>query len=188
MVGLNDPLGPVIGARSAKTLETAFGMRSVGDLLLHAPRRLATRGELTPLNALLADSQVTIIAEVVKVEEKRMKQNRGNMLVVQVTDGTGVATLTFFRQTYHKHKLKVGERGMFSGKVSYFNRTRQLVNPDFMMFSDYGTGLEEHAREERLNELIPIYPATATVASWRVGQTIRHVRDLLDPVPGAIPA
>ena len=48
MPTLDSRLDGVVGT-AAKTLERAFGMKTVGDLLGHYPRRYARRGELTPI-------------------------------------------------------------------------------------------------------------------------------------------
>ena len=48
---LRDPL-PLGGKKTSEAFEKVFGIRTVGDLLRHYPRRYYTRGELTPLAAL----------------------------------------------------------------------------------------------------------------------------------------
>ena len=48
---LGEPLTRPMGPRTAKALEAAFGMATVGDLLRHYPRRYYTRGELTDLSS-----------------------------------------------------------------------------------------------------------------------------------------
>ena len=45
---LRDPL-PLGGKKTSEAFEKVFGIRTVGDLLRHYPRRYYTRGELTPL-------------------------------------------------------------------------------------------------------------------------------------------
>ena len=37
----------MVGDKAAKRLDAVFGLRTVGDLLRHYPRRYDTRGELT---------------------------------------------------------------------------------------------------------------------------------------------
>ncbi|MCW2656697.1 MAG: ATP-dependent helicase RecG, partial [Jatrophihabitans sp.] len=62
MASLDTPLPDVVGGRTAKPLEKAFGMRTVRDLLGHYPRRMAERGELTELGSLRVDDEVTVVA------------------------------------------------------------------------------------------------------------------------------
>ena len=61
---LRDPLVQPLGKRAADTLEKVFGLRTVGDLLRHYPRRYYTRGELTPLDSLRENNHVTVLAQV----------------------------------------------------------------------------------------------------------------------------
>ena len=64
---LSGPLAPVLGAKTAKALETGLGLRTVEDLLRHYPRRYAVRGELTDLSTVKEGEQVTVMAEIVAV-------------------------------------------------------------------------------------------------------------------------
>ena len=44
---LDAKLDALVGGKTATGLAKAFGMKTVGDLVGHFPRRYATRGELT---------------------------------------------------------------------------------------------------------------------------------------------
>src|SRR5580698_5943386 len=61
---LRDPLAQVLGKKASDTFEKVFGLRTVGDLLRHYPRRYYTRGELTPLDSLSEGDHVTVLARV----------------------------------------------------------------------------------------------------------------------------
>src|ERR1700756_2453173 len=61
---LRDPLAQVLGKKASDTYEKVFGLRTVGDLLRHYPRRYYTRGELTPLDSLSEGDHVTVLARV----------------------------------------------------------------------------------------------------------------------------
>ena len=61
---LRDPLAQVLGKKASDTFEKVFGLRTVGDLLRHYPRRYYTRGELTPLDSLREGDHVTVLAKV----------------------------------------------------------------------------------------------------------------------------
>src|SRR6202035_3438732 len=61
---LRDPLTQVMGKKASDTFEKVFGLRTVGDLLRHYPRRYYTRGELTPLDSLSEGDHVTVLARV----------------------------------------------------------------------------------------------------------------------------
>ena len=182
---LDTRLGGAIGGKTAAALERAFGMKTVGDLLTHYPRRYARRGELTPISSLPIGEPVTIVAEVRRVNERRMKNRNGSLLEVVISDGHGDLSLTFFNQAWRVRDLQPGRRGIFAGKVGEYRGTKQLAHPDYELFAD-----EETARmtaEANANLPIPIYPATSSVASWQLQKIFALVLDGLGDVPDALP-
>lgn len=184
-VTLDSRLDGVIGGKAATTLQRAFGMRTVGDLLTHYPRRYAKHGELTPIDSLTVDEQVTIVAQVKSVTDRRMKNRRGSILEVVITDGRGDLVLTFFNQSWRQDQLKVGRRGTFSGKVGEYRRQMQLAHPDYQLFEDESVALMN--AQAYASQPIPIYPATASLSSWKIGELISHTLDLLAPLDDPIP-
>jgi ATP-dependent DNA helicase RecG len=190
MATISDPLRLVVGDKSAKALDAAFGLRTVGDLLGHYPRRYASRGELTSLAGLREGDHVTVLAEVDRVTTRRMQNRRGSIFEAVVTDGHGRLTLTFFGrggQAWREDQLQPGMRGLFSGQVSSYHGKRQLAHPDYELL---GAGSAGARAEEFAAERIPIYPATSKLASWRIADAMRVILDVLDvpedPLPAAI--
>lgn len=188
MVQLTDRLPAVIGDKSAKAFDKAFGIKTVGELLLHAPRRYAKRGELTDLRSLSVGDDVTVLAEVADVTTRPMKQRRGSILDVKVTDGTASLHLTFFNQAWRAQSLRPGRMGMFSGKVTAFKNLRQLAHPEYVLLPADTDEVDPDAVATFAKQLIPVYPASASLPSWRIARTINYVLDLLDEVPETIPA
>lgn len=188
MVQLTDRLPAVIGDKSAKAFAKAFGIATVGELLLHAPRRYAQRGELTDLRSLTIGDDVTVLAEVAEVTTRPMKQRRGSILDVKVTDGTASLHLTFFNQAWRAQSLTPGRMGMFSGKVTAFKHLRQLAHPEYVLLPADTDEVDPDAVATFAKQLIPVYPASASMPSWRIARTINYVLDLLDAVPETIPA
>ena len=188
-------LRSALGERTANALEKAFGHRTVGDLLAHYPRRYARRGELTALDELRVDENVTIVAEVRSVTERPMRQRRGSILEVSITDGRGFLTLTFFNQAWRAGELRPGVRGIFAGKVGAYRGTRQLAHPDYELFGEADGPGEVAAPDARAwaEQPIPIYPATGSLPSWKIAKAMGVVLDGLpdgldDPVPDAVRA
>jgi ATP-dependent DNA helicase RecG len=182
---LDAKLTAAVGPRTAAALERGLGLVTVGDLLSHYPRRYASRGELTEIAKLPLDENVTIVAEVISVSKRAMRQKRGSIVEATIGDGRGTVTLTFFNQPYRAEDLRPGRRGIFAGKVGEYRGQRQLAHPNYALFDD---DPEREAKElERADHPIPIYPATSTVASWQIAAAVEVALDTLgqleDPVP-----
>ncbi|TPW75012.1 ATP-dependent DNA helicase RecG [Schumannella soli] len=188
-------LAAVVGDRTAAAFERGLGLRTVGDLLSHYPRRYARRGELTALASLVVGEDVTIVAEVRKVNERVMRQRKGSILEVEVTDGSGILSLTFFNQAWRSQQLKPGVRGMFAGKVGDYRGQRQLAHPDYELFDaddPRADALRAGGDEAKswAEQPVPVYPATSTLPTWKIQQAVEVVLDSLprldDPVPDAV--
>jgi len=185
---LDQKLASALGGRTAQVLEKAFGMRTVGDLLAHYPRRYARRGELTALSELRLDEPVTIVAEVRSVSERRMQNRRGSILEATISDGHGILTLTFFNQSFRKAELRPGVRGIFSGKIGAYRGTRQLTHPDYELFDPDEAATMDAAEARRWAETpVPLYPATASFPSWKLQKCVETVLDVLPPLPDPVP-
>ena len=191
MTTVRDPLERVLGAKTAKVLDSAFGMATAGDLLRHYPRRYASRGELTELSSLQEGEHVTVLAKVALVRKLPMGGRRGDRLEVVVTDGTARLTLMFFHKAgYWQRLLRQEALGLFAGTVSSFRGKRQLVHPDCEMLPTESTATGQAAEYAAgfAAELIPVYPASAKISSWQIAKAVRTVLDTLDIGPDPLPA
>jgi ATP-dependent DNA helicase RecG len=185
-IDLDSPVVEAVGGRTAKALEQALSIRTVGDLLAHYPRRLAERGELTDLASLRVDDDVTVLAEVRSARAIRHRGGRGERLEVVVGDGRGTLKLTFFgrRQTWRQRELTPGTRGLFAGKVSVFNHSRQLTHPEYQILRGE---VDVAVADEFAGALIPVYPATKDIRTWEIARAVDLVLELLDRVPDPLP-
>lgn len=182
---LDSRLDGAVGGKTAAALDRAFRMKTVGDLLAHYPRRYARRGELTPISSLPVGEPVTIVAEVRRAGERRMKNRNGSLLEVVISDGHGEISLTFFNQSWRLKDLQPGRRGIFAGKVGEYRGDKQLAHPDYQLFDDVETA--RLTAEANVNLPIPIYPATSTVSSWQLQKIVGLVLDGLGDVPEPLP-
>ncbi|WP_425576107.1 ATP-dependent DNA helicase RecG [Streptomyces axinellae] len=171
-----------------------LGLRTVGDLLHHYPRRYAERGELTRLAELPLDEHVTVVARIADARVHKFNRGKGQRLEVTLTDGSGRLQIVFFGRSvhYHQRELLPGRRGMFAGKVGVFNRKLQLSHPDYKLL-DEESGAD--TVEQFAAELLPLYPACKQLSSWSIEQSVATVlnalqatgwRGLADPLPIAL--
>jgi ATP-dependent DNA helicase RecG len=186
MARLDDPLDREFDPRTAKVLASSLGVRTVGELLRHYPRRYEQRGELTDLASLRDGEHVTVLAQISKVTTRAMRNRRGKLTEVTVTDGQGTLTLAFFRQPWREKDMKPGLHGLFAGQVSSYGRKRQLIHPDCELLGEDDPSTERAA--EHAAEIIPVYPATRELPSWKIAKAVRTVLDTLDTGDDPLPA
>lgn len=185
---LEEPLKKVVGPATAKVMAEHLDLHTVGDLLHHYPRRYAERGELTRLADLPLDEHVTVVAQVATARILTFNGGRGQRLEVTITDGSGQLQLVFFGRGIHKpHKdLLPGTRAMFAGKASVFNRKMQLAHPAYELLK----GDADDAVDSWAGALIPIYPATAKLESWKIAKSVDAVlpsaQEAVDPLPPSL--
>ncbi|MDX3865677.1 ATP-dependent DNA helicase RecG [Streptomyces europaeiscabiei] len=191
---LEEPLKNTLGAATAKVMAEHLGLHTVGDLLHHYPRRYEERGQLTHLADLPMDEHVTVVAQVADARlhsfaSAKAPRGKGQRLEVTITDGSGRLQLVFFGNGVHKpHKdLLPGTRALFSGKVSVFNRRLQLAHPAYELLR--GDDVTETV-DTWAGALIPIYPATAKMESWKIAKAVQTVlpsaQEAVDPLPESL--
>ncbi len=198
-VTLDTRLPFVLGGPSAKKLADAFDMRTVGDLLSHYPRRYVQRGAASDLDALTVDEQVTVQARVRSAQNRtygkpdhgRRRNRQPVRTEVVVTDGSGELLLTFFKQPWQIDKLKPGALGLFAGKVGSFRGRRQLLHPEYVLLDPVGgssTDADGDYAAHLVRPMIPVYPATARLASWRIASCCAAALDALGELDDPLPA
>ncbi|MGW6361796.1 ATP-dependent DNA helicase RecG [Streptomyces sp. NPDC055092] len=193
---LEEPLKKALGPATAKVMAEHLDLHTVGDLLHHYPRRYAERGELTRLADLPLDEHVTVVAQVASARILKFNGGAGQRLEVTITDGSGQLQLVFFGRGIHKpHKdLLPGTRAMFAGKASVFNRKMQLAHPAYELLraDALDAGEADEAIGSWAGALIPIYPATAKLESWKIAKAVDMVlpsaQEALDPLPDSLRA
>ncbi|MEV1024020.1 ATP-dependent DNA helicase RecG [Streptomyces sp. NPDC050264] len=189
---LEEPLKKVLGPPTAKVMAEHLGLHTVGDLLHHYPRRYAERGELTRLAELPLDEHVTVVAQVATARVLKFNGGSGQRLEVTITDGSGQLQLVFFGRGIHKpHKdLLPGTRAMFAGKVGVFNRKMQLAHPAYQLLSAETSEDAAEAVGSWAGALLPLYPATAKLESWKIAKAVDLVlpsaREAVDPLPESL--
>lgn len=174
------PLDRVLGDRTAKSFAKNLGLKTIADLLLHFPRRYASRGELTKISELPVGEAVSVVAEILDVRERRMTGRKGSILEVRITDGNGTMSLTFFNQAWRQKDLVPGSRGLFAGKTGIYQGKIQLAHPDYELFPEDISG---EAAKAWADLPIPIYPASSSATTWTIARAIGVILDTLETLP-----
>ncbi|MGA7204077.1 MAG: DEAD/DEAH box helicase [Specibacter sp.] len=183
-------LSRLLGAASAGTVGKNLGISTVGQMLHQFPRRYLARGELTELDKLPLDEDVTIMARVVDISTRFMQTRKGSITDVVITDNSGRPSglrISFFNGYKAQKELTPGTLAMFSGHVNLYRNDKTLTNPGYVLLPD--DELAEHEAELQAVRPVPIYPATAKFPSWKTEKVIEALLPALDlsgiadPVP-----
>ncbi|MFL5834075.1 MAG: ATP-dependent DNA helicase RecG [Solirubrobacterales bacterium] len=115
---LEQGLGALKGV-GPKTAEAAAeaGIRTVGDLLFHIPRRHRDL-RVRKLGDLQAGETATVLVEVQGPQPRPFRKGRLRMVSVKVGDGTGHVRATWFNQPWVASKLVPGTSLLMTGKFS----------------------------------------------------------------------
>ena len=198
MITLESPVESVLGSvkpQKRKKIVEGLGLRTVGDLLRHFPRRYLETGTLTQVEDLQEGQLLTIVGEIVRssthtYEDRRTGKPAYRLDVTLRTDGPSLR-MSFFAKSrriseWQAERLRTGRRGIFLGKAGTFRGEWQLTNPDMVLF---GSGDEDAAQMslDAIGDLYPIYPLTAGVDSWDLQRAVTFALSVVEDVPEALP-
>jgi ATP-dependent DNA helicase RecG len=199
LITLESPVATVLGAQAkpalVKKITEGLGLRTVGDLMMHFPRRYVRTGELTKVTELTNGEMLTVVGEISGSEvhtylDRRTRRTAYRLDTTLQTDGPALR-MSFFAKSqhvsdWHAKRLPIGRKGVFVGQVGSFKGQWQLTNPQMVLFGltdDETTGLAL----ESVKVLYPIYPLTKGVDSWDLQRAISFARTVLDEVPDPLP-
>ena len=197
MIDLDSPVVAVLGDHKKKStaVEDRLGLRTVGDLLHHFPRRYVRTGELTRVDELHEGEMLTISGRLGDPEVKPYTDRRTGRPAYRVetevfADGARLQ-MSFFAKSkgvaeWNKRRLVEGRRGIFIGKVGRFRSTWQLTNPQMVLFGEGGEDLAELSLDA-LRAFYPIYPLTKGLDSWDLQKAIAFALTVVDEVPDLLP-
>lgn len=194
MLGWRDErlLADVLPTKEATAMTRAFGYVTCHDLLEHIPRDWSRHGSGVLAEDALEGDMITCVGEVIAVREFHTRDGK-NITRLTINDGRTVFTASFFNSVYVGRVLRQGSKAMFSGKLKFFRGEPQLQHPDFLLLPGPGEKAAGSLKafslygdpDEQLRDLdyVPIYPASAKMASWRIMAAIGHILRTLEPVP-----
>lgn len=186
---LERPLERLLGKRTATAL-AKLDLHTGWDLLDYLPKRYETWGQLSSLDQLVADEEVTVQVQVIQAQVRRTMSGRPPaILQALVTDGLMEMEVVMFGAHYqlsnYAHQLQPDTTAIFAGKTKFRGGRLQLTGAKFQVLDE----LSETERQALMARPIPIYRASEALPSWRLAKAIRMVLDQLreTDVPEYVP-
>ena len=145
-------------------------IEKVADLLWNLPLSFTDRSNLTNLDSLEIGKIATIKVRAVKYNIPRIK-NLPNKVICE--DEKGQIDIIFFnsRETYIKKILPINEWIIVSGKINFFRKRYQIVNPAYIV---------PISKESYVKKIIPRYSLTEGITEKIYRKIIEQV---LDQIP-----
>ena len=176
-LALDDPVDAVdgVGTTGARALAGELGIATVRDLVEHYPRRHQDLGELMDLDGVVVGEPATLVGTV--TAWKTFSPPRRGKRRLQISEATvrtdrgGVFQATFFNQPWRPKALPSGTVVAFSGEVKRFRGQLKLSSPEV---TTLGRGVQAVAGAAHLEhrQLLPVYPATSALPTWKLAQWV----------------
>jgi ATP-dependent DNA helicase RecG len=169
-----------VGPKTAEAAAAA-GIRTVGDLLFHIPRRHRDL-RVRQLGELEAGETATIQVEVLGSQPRPFRKGRLRMVSVKVGDETGHVRATWFNQPWVASKLTPGTCLLLTGKYSgkgFAVREWELAPSA----GGEGAGDAEHPaqaspnsprQDPRREAMVPVHGATETIRPQQIREWVEQ--------------
>ena len=158
-----------------------MGIRTVGDLIRHYPRRYIDRSAVERIGDLRIAQQATVIARVHKTT-KRMTRRRQTMVTITIGDGTGFLDLTFFNQPWAAGIYKEGLEVAVSGTVTRYRNRLQLANQEAEILGGDERDLVHTGR------ITPVHRASEGISTRTIRELVFAALEQLPPIVDPMPA
>ncbi|PYP37092.1 MAG: DNA helicase RecG [Gemmatimonadetes bacterium] len=172
-----------VGPKRAEAL-ARLGIRSVGDLLYHAPHRYLDATTVTPLAKAQVGQDVTCVG---RVASTGILPTRRGLRVFRAVlrDQSGPLECAWPGQPFLERQIRKGQLLLVTGPVRYYHG-RQLVPREFVILAEDGEGGEPDR-----GLVLPVYPATEGLTHRQIRALVQqHLDELLplvnDPHPRSL--
>ncbi len=168
-----------VGSERAALL-ARLGIQTVGDLLLHRPRRYEDRRNFQPIRELKEGEPATVRGKVVAMGTNRFKSGKFVFELI-VDDGSARLHCRWWNLGFMERLFAVGDDVLVFGKLHTL-RPRTMDHPETEKV------LADDEEQVHLNRIVPVYPATEGLSqrvlrglTWRALQA--HGAEFADPHP-----
>ncbi len=141
-----------VGRERQQQLER-LQIRTIGDLLLHGPRRYEDRRQIGTIRELVQGQAITVKGSVVAAGVKKFRGGFKSVFEVVLDDGTARLHCRWWNQPYMERFFAVGDQLFVHGKPTSL-KPRAMDHPETEKITDDGD------EQVHLNRIVPVYPST----------------------------
>ncbi len=177
-----EPLTEIPGVRRSQAERAAaFGLTTVGDLLLHVPFRYERYGDATPVVTGAIGQEVTV--RVVLHSIRLAPTRRRGLVTIRalVGDDSGRLEAVWFNQRHLLRALSPGDILMIRGTIGRGTPNVITVRAHEIVGAGGSEGLHTTG-------LVPVYAASEALPSARIRELVDQARGLAGAAPELLPA
>ncbi len=171
------------GPPAREVLAEGLGIRNVGQLLRHYPRRYIDRSATVPIGELRfrQGQDVTVIGRVRSVQQRATRRGQ-RMVTVKVFDGTGTLDLVFFNQPWTASMYRTGIELAVSGRAALYQRRLQLQKQEVEILRG------DDAETVHTGRITPVHRATEGITTRTIRELVYRALQRLGPLPEPVPS
>mgnify|MGYP000925370704 CR=1 FL=1 len=151
-----------VGPKRAAQLKK-LNIHTVEDLLYYAPRDYEDRTRFKYISQCIKGEKVSLKVQICGYPTKSRPRKNLSIVRVPVRDKTGQATLIWFNQDYILNQISIGDLVTVNGKINFFGREMQIINPV----------LEKNSKD-KIGKIIPIYSLTSNISNNQMIKIVKN--------------
>ncbi|MGN6386887.1 MAG: ATP-dependent DNA helicase RecG [Verrucomicrobiota bacterium] len=161
---------PGVGPETAKLLGR-LGIETVGQLLLHAPRKYEDRRNCLAIVEISQKELVCVQGTVVELGLKKFARGFKSVLQVVIDDGTARLHCRWWNLPYLEKNFSKGQHLLVSGKVRDL-KPRTIDHPEVEPI--------EEGDLEMVKRIVPVYPLTEGITQRTLRRLISEALDRVE--------
>jgi len=165
-----------VGPEREKLL-AKLGIRTIGDLLLHRPRRHEDRRRFAAIAELRLGEPAAVKGRVAAMGVKRLRRTRRSLFELILEDGNSRLHCRWWNAPYMQQYFRVGEEIVAFGKPS------RLKPPTMDQPEAEAVDEAEPEAFVHLGRLVPIYPATEGLSQRALRTLVWRALEQSPPLP-----
>lgn len=173
---LSDPVIRGIGEKTQAGFVSA-GIDTVSRLLHYFPRDYIKTAEIRAISSVGAPERITLQGKIIGGVSMYRRGGK-SLLSFKLSDGSGVAQVTYFNMPYLRNQLRPGREMIVNGTAQLTGGQIRLTQPLI---------LSREAYEEAIRTLQPVYPLHGELTASRLRSAMREAMPAADQIVDYLP-